>query len=53
MTPQERRWKWVKKSALPKDLVELMDKLTKDKKKKKDTTIKKVVTESGAVITEA
>ena len=28
MTPAERRWKWVKKTALPKDLVDLMDKLT-------------------------
>lgn len=25
MTPAERRWKWVIKSSLPKDLVDLMD----------------------------
>ena len=34
MTPVERRWKWVKKEALPTDLVQLMDKLTKKKKNK-------------------
>jgi hypothetical protein len=35
MTPAERRWKWVIKSALPKDLVELMEKLANSKAKKK------------------
>ena len=47
MTPAERRWKWVKKQALPKDLLELMEKLANTKaKKKKDQTIKKVTTEA-------
>jgi hypothetical protein len=46
MTPAERRWKWVKKSALPKDLVELMETLTKDKKKKKESTVKEVTEET-------
>ena len=36
MTPAERRWKWVKKDALPKDLQMLMESLTKKKKKSKD-----------------
>jgi hypothetical protein len=52
MTPAERRWKWVKKSAMPKDLLELMEKLTKDKKKKKESTTKKTITDSGAVSNE-
>lgn len=37
MTASERRWKWVKKDALPADLVAIMDILSnKNKKKKKD-----------------
>jgi hypothetical protein len=35
MTPDERRWKWVKKENLPADLAELMEKLTRPKKNKK------------------
>lgn len=35
MTPDERRWKWVKKENLPVDLAELMEKLTRPKKNKK------------------
>lgn len=50
MTPAERRWKWVKKQALPKDLLELMEKLANTKaKKKKEQTIKKVTAEAVGV----
>ena len=35
MTPDERRWKWVKKENLPADLAELMERLTRPKKNKK------------------
>lgn len=34
MIPEERRWKWVKKEALPEDLAELMEKLSRKKSKK-------------------
>lgn len=33
MAPEERRWKWVKKEALPEDLSELMEKLSRKKGK--------------------
>ena len=46
MTPAERRWKWVKKAALPKDLVELMEKLANKKLKKKKETVKKETAEA-------
>jgi len=46
MTPAERRWKWVKKAALPKDLVELMEKLANKKLKKKKETAKKETAEA-------
>jgi len=46
MTPAERRWKWVKKASLPKDLVELMEKLANKKLKKKKETVKKETTEA-------
>ena len=36
MTATERRWKWVKQDCLPQDLVQLMDKLKKPKKKDKE-----------------
>jgi len=38
MTPAERRWKWVKKDAIPEDLAELMEKLSRKKGKKVKTT---------------
>jgi len=38
MIPEERRWKWVKKDALPEDLGELMDKLSRKKGKKVKAT---------------
>ena len=47
MTPAERRWKWVKKTALPKDLVELMDKLQSNKKTKKEKVKQQVTTEQS------
>jgi hypothetical protein len=34
MIPEERRWTWVKKEALPEDLCELMEKLSRKKGKK-------------------
>lgn len=34
MTPEERRWKWVKKENLPQDLNELIEKLSAKKPKK-------------------
>ena len=34
MIPEERRWKWVKKDALPEDLNDLMEKLSRKKGKK-------------------
>jgi len=37
MLPAERRWKWVKKDALPEDLADLIEKLSR-KKSKKDKT---------------
>lgn len=37
MTASERRWKWVKKEALPVDLTKLMDQLKGGKKKDKTT----------------
>jgi hypothetical protein len=46
MTPAERRWKWVKKAALPKDLVELMEKLANKKLKKKKESVKKETAEA-------
>lgn len=48
MTPEERRWKWVKKENLPLDLAELMEKLTRPKKKAKtaDKTDKKSVVQA-------
>lgn len=41
MTPEERRWKWVKRENMPTDLVELMDMLSRKKvKAKKEKTEK-------------
>jgi len=37
MTPEERRWKWVKEEALPDDLKELMALLLRKKTKVKET----------------
>lgn len=34
MIPEERRWKWVKKEALPEDLSDLIEKLSRKKGKK-------------------
>ena len=34
MTPSERRWKWVKREAMPEDLIKLLDQLANKKQKK-------------------
>lgn len=54
MTPEERRWKWVKKENMPTDLIELMDMLSKKKQKvKKERTEKqKDNTEGAAVVSD-
>jgi len=41
MTPEERRWKWVKKENMPADLIELMDLLSRKKQKVKKEKIEK------------
>lgn len=34
MTPDERRWKWVRKDAMPVELIDIIDKLSRKKVKK-------------------
>ena len=47
MTPEERRWKWVKKENMPTDLIELMDLLSKKKIKTKKEKTDKIKDKDG------